>query len=460
LILISDPDQKWSAILIEAIKANKLVGEVCNNGKECQLSVYKKNPKAVVLDIETHSHGAFEVLKYLKLNYPLIRIILTFPNNKKFKELELSDKELKAMGIAEYFIKPYTTEKLIKGLATNHLEAWKDITSTDRPTNPIEEKEVSIRDDEFTRIKLDSFLTGNTSIFDCYVRLSQNKYVKVLYKGDSFNEEQLKRYSTTGKSEYLYFKTKDRAQYINYMNKILEKSISLSKGNALDKLNNTQVVVEKFIEEINVQGLRPELIEEGIKICQNMYNLVQKDKGLNKILSEYKEFDASAYSHLFLTSLFSTLICKNLEWATNRSVEMIAMGSLLHDIGKMKLPEYLRTKKICDMRPEEYEIYKSHPLNGVELLDKYKEITNPIKQIIYQHHEYVNGSGFPNGLTGVKIYPLAKVLSLSNMFAEIIIDNHVTPLDGLKILIPDKDLSVKFDSVMLKSLVAGFVRNK
>ena len=76
------------------------------------------------------------------------------------------------------------------------------------------------------------------------------------------------------------------------------------------------------------------------------------------------------------------------------TIETIAMASMFHDIGKTKLP-----KKFTDTRhedlSEEFKQYYKHPELGVEIVGKNKLINNSVKQVILQHHECYNGTGFP-----------------------------------------------------------------
>lgn len=458
MVLISDPDLTWAKNTTAFLAERNLKSDIVTNGKDCQLSLYKQKYSTIILDIDTNNHPGLVVLKYLRLNYSGTKVILTFKNKERFREINLSSEDLKKIGVSDHLIKPYTFEKLMKSIeGENPLDAWKKVSANERAK---EDEEVYAKDQEFTRIKLDTFYSGNTTIFDHYLRLGPNKFVKILHKGDHFDPSRLEKYSKDKAIEFLYFKTKDRAVYINFMNQMLERTIGSSHVPTDQALKSLRSVSEKYIEEIYTVGLKPELLEEGQNLCKNMYDVVQKNKDLNLIMRQYQDYDQSAYAHLFLVSFFSTLIIKNLEWASSRTAATVAMAGLVHDIGKLKLPPELREKNESQMTPEQRLLYRQHPLWGAQMLEKCGNIPEPVIQIVYQHHEHVNGKGFPNELSGTKIYPLAKIVSLADYFSNILVENKITPLEGLNVFLPEKDNTLKFDSMAIKSLVTGFLRDK
>jgi len=457
-ILISEPDHILAKEIKSFFETKSYIAHQATNGKDCQLKTYNNKYLAVILDMDTSYHSGLEVLRYLRLNAPSIKVILTLKNKKRLESLELDKKDLRKLGASDIIIKPYSMEMLLASIeGAYQFESWKKIKSSDSQQN---EEEINTDDEDFTRLKIQDFYSGNTTIFDHYIRLSQNKYIKILHKGDVFEKSRIEKYEFEKKVEYLYFKTTDRAIYINFINQVLEKMIKSIDKNTSEKVKITKNLTEKYIEEVYTVGLKPQLIHEGKQICENMYNLIQKNTDLSKIMAEYEEKSPSSFSHLFLVSFFAGISCKNLEWSSKRTVELIVFGSLLHDIGKLKLPESISRIKFDQLDKNQLEIYKEHPKIGAEMLQTYPIIKEPIRQIVYQHHEYVNGEGFPNGLTGMKIYPLAKVVSFADELATILVKDKITPLEGLREIIPDRERITKFDPLVVKAMVKGFIPEK
>ncbi|WPU63972.1 HD domain-containing phosphohydrolase [Peredibacter starrii] len=455
-VLISDPDNTYIIKIEELLKKEGIDFELCQSGKECQLKVYKGGIKVLIMDLETENYSALMVLKFMRLNHPTVQVILTVKSKETLKELELDSEGLKKLGVSQILVKPYTCEKLLNAVRGEQLDRWKNVTLTNGSSD--EEAVINEKDENFTKVSIESCMSGNVTIFDHYLRLGPGRYIKILRRGDHFDNERIEKYKTEKKVVSLYFKTVERAVYVNFMNELLNKMLTKKSSSPNQYFSSIKAVSEVYIDEIFLTGIRPSLVEEGMKICQNMYKLVNSNLEISNFLRQYQNEIPSEQSHQFLVSFFSTIICKNLEWSSQRTVEIIALGGLLHDIGKLKLPKGMRDKEETDIPENQRAIFREHPLHGYEMLSKSPFITTPVKQIVYQHHELVNGTGYPNGLTGAKIYPLAKVVSLADGFVRLLTKNKCTTIEGLKIFIPDKNETTKYDPLILKSLVTGLLK--
>jgi putative nucleotidyltransferase with HDIG domain len=95
-----------------------------------------------------------------------------------------------------------------------------------------------------------------------------------------------------------------------------------------------------------------------------------------------------------------------------RQVELVRKGSLLHDIGKLGIPQSILAKP-DKLTTEEYETIKRHPGLGAALLEKSSHL-RPLIPIVRQHHEYFNGEGYPDNLAGNRIAIEARIVSVAD----------------------------------------------
>lgn len=95
------------------------------------------------------------------------------------------------------------------------------------------------------------------------------------------------------------------------------------------------------------------------------------------------------------------------------SLEKLTLAAMLHDIGKVKIPANILNKP-GKLTNKEYDIVKKHPFYGFEMIHK---LANPsIANIILQHHERLDGSGYPYGLYENQILIEAKIIAISDSF--------------------------------------------
>jgi PAS domain S-box-containing protein/putative nucleotidyltransferase with HDIG domain len=94
-------------------------------------------------------------------------------------------------------------------------------------------------------------------------------------------------------------------------------------------------------------------------------------------------------------------------------INAIRTSGLLHDIGKINIPAEILSKP-GKLTPDEFRLLKSHPKNGFDILKKI-DFPWPVAEIVYQHHERINGIGYPRHLKGDKICIEAKILGVADV---------------------------------------------
>lgn len=115
----------------------------------------------------------------------------------------------------------------------------------------------------------------------------------------------------------------------------------------------------------------------------------------------------------------------------------LGVGALLHDIGKMDLPDRLRWHDE-QYTTAERQIYQEHVLHGINLARK-MELSSGALLIIGQHHEYADGTGYPNRIHAEKMSQLSKIISLVNRY-----DNLCNPSNPALAITPHEALSHMF----------------
>jgi len=91
----------------------------------------------------------------------------------------------------------------------------------------------------------------------------------------------------------------------------------------------------------------------------------------------------------------------------------IRMGGIIHDLGKISVPAEILSKP-SRLNEHEFGMIKLHPQVGYDILKKI-DFPWPIAQMVYQHHERMDGSGYPQGLSGKKILLEARILAVADV---------------------------------------------
>lgn len=131
------------------------------------------------------------------------------------------------------------------------------------------------------------------------------------------------------------------------------------------------------------------------------------------MLHNMRQYDDLTYMHSMNVALICNVFGKWLGMSP-ADIDIITLGGLLHDIGKLKIPDNI-IRKPDKLSPAEYNIIKTHPLQGYNIL-KDKNIDDNVKQCALMHHERCDGSGYPLGLTADKINQYAKIVSIADVY--------------------------------------------
>lgn len=456
-ILLVDPDEDWLYSTKGKLETELYLVDVVSNGKDAQLALYNNKYFAVVMNVETKNHSGLQVLRFIKTNYSTQRVVMIMeklPENPNDEDALTPDK-LKKMGAMEVLVKPFEIKDLLTSLE-GHQSLGDMISNLPRNKGESKEEEVDLKDDQFTSVKIDEFYSTQPVLFDVFIKLKSDRYIKILHAGDSFSKDRLDKYKTEKKVEKLFFQKKDLGKFIKFNNYLAGKSIDNQKVNSVTKVRMIKNVAEKFMEQSFIEGMKPQIIDQGKEICENVYKLVENQRDLYKVLRSFQEFDPSAYTHAFIVSMFSTSIIKQFEWQSKVTIETAAFACLFHDIGKMKLPKELLDKRPEEMTDDEKNEYYKHCEYGLQMLDGNNLINNSVKQIIYQHHENFDGTGFPENKKGSKILTLANIVHLADDFAHTIVEKNLKPLDALKELLGNRNQLKLYNSQIVENLIKVF----
>ncbi len=138
-----------------------------------------------------------------------------------------------------------------------------------------------------------------------------------------------------------------------------------------------------------------------------------------------------------------------------RKLELLGECGLLHDVGKMLVPEEILNKpgKLSDA---EFGIMQSHTTHGHRILSEEKDVPEIIADTALYHHERIDGNGYPESLIGSKIPTYARLIAIVDAYDAITSDRcykeGMSPLDALRIIYNSRD------SFFDKDLVEAFIR--
>lgn len=213
-----------------------------------------------------------------------------------------------------------------------------------------------------------------------------------------------------------------RNEIILLNNEISERNIELEQGNMEMKM------LQHDLRQLN-HKLEKKVTERTLELEINLNKTKRVFEQTVKALSlALEKRDPYTAGHQDRVSELAAAIAAKLSFDQN-TIEGIKIASRLHDLGKIYVPSEFLTRP-GKLTEEEFNVIKMHPVIGFDIL-KDIEFPWPVAAIVLQHHERINGSGYPYGLTGDEIMKEAQILAVSDTVETIATDRPYRKTLGL-----------------------------
>ena len=167
----------------------------------------------------------------------------------------------------------------------------------------------------------------------------------------------------------------------------------------------------------NARRGKPMKLADAQRATSKIITRVGQD-GLSTWLDEVRRYHQGTFQHCLLVTGVAVAFGLDVGFSGG-DVSRLGMAATLHDIGKARIPLSILDKP-GRLDPEEEEIIRRHPAIGYDLLKGVGGINPEILDGVRHHHEYLDGSGYPDGLSGSQISDLVRLLTISDIFAALV----------------------------------------
>jgi len=209
----------------------------------------------------------------------------------------------------------------------------------------------------------------------------------------------------------------EKLQNLNMLKvKIFDQAYDIIKSNSTEFFEVQYKESAQQIKEVmhDISTGKAINIEKINDVSHSIFLRINENRDIVGCINQMRKADEYTYTHSINVSLLCMLIGKWMKYDL-KTVRLLVQAGLLHDIGKIKVPEYILNKpdKLTD--DEMDEIIK-HPIYGYRIVENLPEIDRNVKKGILMHHEREDGSGYPMGLKGDQINKFAKVIAVADIY--------------------------------------------
>lgn len=171
-------------------------------------------------------------------------------------------------------------------------------------------------------------------------------------------------------------------------------------------------------------------------IVEGLLDAILNNEEVVTLLTDTYIYDEYIYTHSFQVTMYSLAIAKEMGYNYD-DLRIIGIGAMLHDIGKLVIPHEILNKP-GPLSDDEYEEMKKHTRYGFDILRNLHTVSLLVAHCAFQHHERLDGSGYPRGLVDTDIHPFAKIIAVADVFDAVtsnrIYRDKMFPSQGIAII--------------------------
>lgn len=201
----------------------------------------------------------------------------------------------------------------------------------------------------------------------------------------------------------------------NYIEKIVKFGISgVYISDEISEDICIEPVITPKLRNAGMQSIANQDYESCAQVARDIVQEIISKKNLSLDMSDMRSFDNYTYAHSVNVGILSCVIGMELN-LSEEELENLVLAGLLHDIGKLDIPEEI-VHKPARLTSDEYAVMQRHPeLSYFKLLNK-PDIPGSVKMAVLLHHENIDGSGYPNGISGNEIPLYARILHVADVY--------------------------------------------
>jgi len=191
-------------------------------------------------------------------------------------------------------------------------------------------------------------------------------------------------------------------------------------------------------------------------IANDLMKAIMENDAIAVDIDTLKVSDEYTFKHSVDVATMAMIIAKK-HGLSDKQIYEVGISGLLHDVGKSKIPNEVLNKpgKLTD---EEFKIMKQHALYGYRILQEKNDISEPVRMGVLQHHEKINGKGYPLGAGANQICLYARILSVADIYDALVTERPYkkgfSKRDAVEIIMSMTD---ELDIAAMKSFLGSII---
>ncbi|PWU19992.1 MAG: hypothetical protein C5B49_04990, partial [Bdellovibrio sp.] len=409
-ILLVEDDEFFALAVQSTLEGESYQVVLAVNGKNAIDCLNKEPFDCVLCDVQMPIMNGLELARWMKENKPRPLILMT-----GFAEA-VNTKTALDLNAANLLLKPFSDEELLTAIRA--IVRTKNQSATPPAgvgeadpqiarESPAETQDQAVMD--LIKIPTASLVQGGTAQFNLY-KEDSGRMTKLITRGEPLNPKDPQFLGLA----YLFTEKSSLEKILND-NILVAKAVA--KTRVVDPAKKAKVIeaaIELIFKKAAISGIDQALVKESADLIA-CYMQTFNDEALWAILFSLEQGPQLIFSHTFAVTVISVIIAHAHQMSIDDCLKAVTVG-IFHDIGETKLPKRLIETPWVLLSMAERRQVEAHVTLGVEMLSASQAVRSEICEIIGQHHENCDGTGYPRKLNASQIHPLARLVHVVDDF--------------------------------------------
>lgn len=303
----------------------------------------------------------------------------------------------------------------------------------------------------FFPVALKKISPESVPTFNLYLQVN-GRFVLYRNKNLVISSMDIARLIETG-NEVLFVHNNERKKYREYLESGLPQTMESPSVPVKRKAEVLYEAAVNVISDVFADPRSEIVVKRSKEIVRQTVDFILNTNDALQNLLLIREHDFYTFTHSVNVCTFLVALAKEKGIHDQKVLREIGEGGLLHDLGKSMVPAEIINKH-GPLNKSEWEIMKNHPEYGCKICRESRQISDLSLCIISQHHEKLNGTGYPEGKADSELSVFARMVSIVDVYDAVTTNRSYqrahSPLEAAKILLSKKE---ELDEQLLKTFI-------
>lgn len=263
----------------------------------------------------------------------------------------------------------------------------------------------------FIPFSFTELLDNTVTDFDLFLDVDGEK-VNYASSGYHWERDEITRLLSSGHQTF-WASAKDQ-QKVDLYGRLRDLSVPDGTLAPVERLSKIEHVGSLFSQYLFQSEFTEGLLLKASQISSSLVDVIVEDRACVKSLKALASFDLYTYYHSVRVASYATAIAIEMGIGSKDRLQALALGCLLHDVGKKFVGLELLNKK-GGLTNKEWQTMREHPVRGYKYLEN-SQLSFESLEIVVHHHEKLDGSGYPHGITQHELIAEVQIACIADVF--------------------------------------------